>query len=163
MPIDPRIVLGVQSPNFDQPDPLERAGKSLALKGLMGQQEMQAMQMQQARQAMADEEAVRGAYQQAGGEFATLRALLQQRGAHKQLRELDKFDLEKRAKEATIGNDTAAAGKSKFDVDMAKLERGAALLDSARHQPSWEQALRTGAMTGVFAPEFVQQMGQQPF
>ena len=52
MPINPNIILGIQQPKFQMADPLESASKALQIQGLMGQQDMQGMQMQRARQGM---------------------------------------------------------------------------------------------------------------
>ena len=51
MPIDPRIILGIQAPQFKVADPLESAHKSLALQALMGQQELQGLQVDEARRS----------------------------------------------------------------------------------------------------------------
>ena len=51
MPIDPRIILGIQAPQFKVADPLESAHKSLALQALMGQQELQGLQVDEAKRS----------------------------------------------------------------------------------------------------------------
>lgn len=135
MPIDPNIIAGLKPAQIQQSDPLERYGKSLALKNLM-------MQGDAAERGLADDEAVRGAYQQAGGDSARLRALLQSGGQHKQLQALDKFELEKRDKEASIGSHNATAGKANYDVEKDKIERTSALLSVARDQPTWDAVRR---------------------
>lgn len=101
MAVDTSILSRIQPP---QPvalsDPLERYGKSLTLKNLM-------MQGDQQQQAFDDDRAVRDAYAQSGGDSATLRSLLTNRGSYKQIQALDKFELEKREKEAGIVEKTA--------------------------------------------------------
>lgn len=59
MPINPSIILGIQPAKFQLADPLESAQKSLALQHLMGQQDMQALQLDQTRRAQADQDRLR--------------------------------------------------------------------------------------------------------
>lgn len=156
MGIDSSIISRLVPAQIQQSDPLERYGKSLALKNLM-------MQGEQGERALADENAVRDAYRQSGGDSKALRALLQSGGQYKQIQALDKFELENEAKRATIGKDKAAAGKSQFDVDMGKLEHGAALLNEAKDPQTFATVLRVGQLTGTFAPEFVTKMTEQGY
>lgn len=51
MPINPNIILGVQTPKFQMADPLESASRALQIQGLMGQQDLQGLQLRQAQQA----------------------------------------------------------------------------------------------------------------
>jgi hypothetical protein len=157
MPIDPSIILGVKPARVA--DPLEGAQKSLALQGLLGQQEMQRMQLDQARRAEADEQAVKEAYRQSGGDSNALRALLTGRGAYKQIQALDKADLEKRNTEAQIGQRTAQADKAKYDIAIDKIQRGASILSTAQDQASYDSARRQLAMT--LGPEVLQGMPDQ--
>lgn len=171
MPIDPRIVLGVQAPHLEsrrtvQPlDPLDVAHKSMALQALMGQQQLQGLQLQQARQGMADEQAVREAYRASGGDSGMLRKLLGDRGAYKQLQELDKYELEAAGKRATIDKDQAAAAKSRYDVAIGDIKRVASILSTAQDQPSWDMARQVlvqekpdlaAKLPEQFNPQFVQ-------
>lgn len=146
-----------------QQDSLAQYGDALKIKALMGQGDLQALQMKQAQQGLDDEQAIRSAYQQSGGDPVKLRSLLQGGGQYKSLQTLDKLDLENQAKRATIGKDNAAASKSRFDVDLSKLQHGAALLDTVKDDASWNNALHIGQITGTFAPEFVQKMREQPY
>lgn len=156
MGIDASVIAGLRAPQIQQaPDPFDQYGKSLALRGLMQKGELQGMQMDEARRGLADEEALRSAYRQSGGDSAQLRALLQQGGQYKQIQALDKFDLERRGKEATIGKDESAGAKSKFDVHIGRLERGAALFAGATDQASYDNALRVGQLTETFSPEAI--------
>lgn len=140
MPIDPNIVLGIKNQPIIAQDPLEQYGKGLALKGLMGQQELQGLQMQQARQGVDDENAVRDAYRNAGGDNARLRALLQGGGQYKAIQALDKFELDKREKEAGIGAHIASTKKTELDAAVVQIERGASLLQGAKDQASYDAA-----------------------
>lgn len=102
MTIDPSIIAGLRQVQIQQPDPLEQYGKALTLKGLLGQQELQGLQTQQARQGVEDDAATRSAYQNAGGDNARLRSLLQSSGQYKAIQALDKFNLETDEKRSTI-------------------------------------------------------------
>lgn len=145
MPIDPNIILGIKPSQVPQlRDPMEEYGKSLTLKSLIGQSQ--------------DEDAVRSAYQQAGGDNARLRSLLQEGGQHRQIQALDKFDLEKRDKEASIAAHTASAGKSNFETQIGQIQHGSAILSTAKDQPSWDQARRVMSIT---FPSIASQLPEQ--
>ncbi len=145
MPIDPNIILGIKPSSVPQlRDPMDEYGKSLALKGLISQSQ--------------DEDAVRSAYQEAGGDSKRLRALLQQGGQHKQLQALDKFDLETAEKRSAIAKNDAAAGKSNFDTQIGQIQHGSAILSTAKDQPSWDQARRVMSIT---FPNIASQLPEQ--
>lgn len=154
MALDPSIPLGIKSPRIELDDPLDRAGKSFALQNLMRQGELQ-------QRALTDDEAVRAAYQQAGGDSARLRALLQGGGQFKALEALDTRELARRKAEADIRKDTAAAGKSEHDVHIDRLQRGAALFEFAKDQDSYDQVVRFGIMSGVFDPKVIESFPRQ--
>lgn len=111
MPIDPSIVLGVKPPRFEQDDPISMFGKVLGAKSALAQSDLQQLQMQQARQGIADEQALRSAYQQSGGDRVKLRELLTTGGQYKALRDLDKFEIDQKKAAAAIGKDESAAAK----------------------------------------------------
>ena len=161
MPIDPSLILGVRPVPVQAPDSIDRYAKIMNLRNAQDQGDLQGLQLQQAKQGLDDETAVRDIYRQAGGDNARLRALLTEKGLRKPLMELDKFDLESRAKEAAIAKDKATATKSTTDATIARLERGAAIFGTAKDQPSYDSALRYGVMTGVFTPEEVAKMPPQ--
>jgi len=148
-PLDPRIILGVQPPQIAQDDPLGRFSKLMAIKQAQ-------MQSEVAERGLSDEEAVRGAYRQAGNDPVALRALLQGGGQYKAVQALDKFGLEQSAQEANIGRDKAAASKSGFEERMLRLQHGASIWDTAKDQPSYDNALRVGVVTGVFDPKVLE-------
>ncbi len=66
MPIDPRIPLGYQSPQID--DPLTVQAKRLQLSDLMGRQQMQQMQMDEARRSQAEQQTLADLYRTAGND-----------------------------------------------------------------------------------------------
>ena len=134
MPIDPRIILGIQAPQFKVADPLESAHKSLALQALMGQQDMQAMQMRQAQQAEADDLATREAFKQ-GGDRAAIVQRLMQSGQYKPAQALEKYGLEADKARGEI-NKTRIEGMGKL-LDFQKQAAGAVLAN-----PTAENALQ---------------------
>lgn len=95
MPINPNIILGIKTPEIQQVDPLDRYAKSLTLKNLMAQGQMQDM-------ALQDDQAIRDAYKQSGGDAKKVRDILIQGGQYKQVQALDKSNLETEDKRATI-------------------------------------------------------------
>lgn len=141
MPIDSSIIGRLLPPKpIVQDDSMERYGKAVALKGLISKGE-------QEERLLADDTAVRDAYRQSGGDNTRLRALLRDGGHYTQLQALEKAELEKRAKEATIGKDEAAAGKSKFDVAIKEVEHGSAILQAAKDNPqAWPSIRRVFAL-----------------
>lgn len=164
MPIDPNIILGIRQAQISQQDPLSQFAKATALKQSMTAGDVQALQAQQARQSMSDEEAVRGAFRQSGGDNARLRALLTEGGQYKQLQALDAAELARREKESVIGKNTAATEKSKYDVAIDGIQRRASVLSLANPQ-NWSQVRRqiamenpqaAAAMPEQFDPTFVQ-------
>ena len=156
MPINPNIILGLRQSEYKAPDPIEQYGKAQTLKALMTQGEVQDLQAQQLRQGIADEEAVRDAYRTSGGDPTRLRAILQGGGQYKAIQALDKADLERRAKEASIAKDDADAKKKAFDTSISRLQHGAAVLGTARDQATYDIALQV--MARDFGPEAVRGM-----
>lgn len=144
-------------PVVQQQGPLDQYTQGLQLKHLMGQGDMQAMQLQQAQRATQDDMQLRDLF--ARNPNATPEQVMPinpQRGM--QMRK-DAVDIE--GKRATIDKDKAAAGKSQYEVQKDKLERGAALLANAKDQQSYDMVMTLGAQSGIFAPEFMQKAPRQ--
>lgn len=153
-PIDPGIIMGLQPMKRAAPsDPFEEHGSAMRLKALMGQNELQGLQTDQARRGMARDDARRDAYRRSAGDNKVLRSLLGEIGDVEGIQALEKFERDKLKDDAAIAKDRAAAGKSEFEVAMGKLERGAALLGSVKDQASYDAAIRIGKLTGTFRPE----------
>jgi hypothetical protein len=159
MPIDPSIIMGVRAPQIQQRDPMDVAQKGLAIKALMGQGEMQNMQLDQARRGMERDAQVREAYRQSQGDRSTLRRLLMEAGAGREVQELDKFDLDSRNTNAQIDQRTAAAAKSRHEIAIDAIQRGASILSTATDQPTYDAARRSLALT--LGPEIVAGMPEQ--
>ncbi len=148
MPIDASIISGIKPLQIpQQPDPFERGAKELTLKKLL--------------QESDDEQAVRSAYQQSGGDNARVRALLMQGGQARAVQALDKATLESDAKRAEIAKNTAAAGASENAVKLQTLAHGAALLDYATDQKSYETVMNIGRISGTFKPEVLAQFPKE--
>lgn len=170
MPIDPSIILAAtQKPLIDikQPDQLEEYGKALRLKALMGQQSLQELQQQEARDSLQSNQRVRGLF--ADNPNATAADVM--RIDPKRGLEMRKQEVEMEARRAATEKDRSAAGKSNFERHIMQLQHGAALLNTAKDQPSFEQAIKIGVANGVFpedaaakflqtgySPEYVEQL-----
>lgn len=144
-------------PAVQQQGPLDQYTQGLQLKHLMGQGDLQAMQLQQAQRAAQDDMQLRDLF--ARNPNATPEQVMPinpQRGM--QMRK-DAVDIE--GKRATIDKDKAAAGKSLYEINKDKLERGAALLANAKDQQSYDMVMTLGAQSGIFAPEFMQNAPRQ--
>ena len=134
MPIDTSIIGRLMPVKLQLADPLESAHKSLALQALMGQQDMQAMQMRQAQQAEADDLATREAFKQ-GGDRAAIVQRLMQSGQYKPAQALEKYGLEADKARGEI-NKTRIEGMGKL-LDFQKQAAGAVLAN-----PTAENALQ---------------------
>lgn len=156
MPIDPSIIMGLKPATFATQDPLDAAQKSLALQHLMGQQELQGVQVEQARQGMDDNTRLRALLasnpKDLPGELARAGFLDKSLQVQKDLREGRKV-------EADTTKSAAEAKKIDFDVGIRKLEHGAAVLGTAKDQASYDQAI--SVMAQSFGPESVAQMPPQ--
>lgn len=163
-PIDASIISGLRPPTPVQAvDPLERYSKSLALQGLLGQQDLQGLQLQTAKQGLQDDAATRAAYITGGGDAAKTRAAIVNSGNYKALNTFDKAQSEIDEKKSANRKNSSAADKSEFDVKMGKMQNGAALLNEAKDDASWQSVLRVGSMTGTFPPEFVDKFKSEPY
>lgn len=161
--VDTSILSRLQPLQVQQRDPLESYGKALTLKNLAGQGDLQALQLQQAQQGVADDQATRQAFTGAGGdESATLKALLSG-GQYKAAQALQTAILARKEKESTIGKNDATAGKTKLEADLLKLSHGAALLSEAKDPQSFATVLRIGAANGTFDQKFVEMATAQGY
>lgn len=139
MPIDPNIVAGLRPVQFQLPDPMEQYGKSLTLKNLM-------MQGDQAQRGIDDENAQREALMASAGDNKRYRELLANRGQHKAVQALDKFQLESDEKRARIGKEVAETDKTKYDIEIDRINRRSSILSTATDQASWDAARRVVAL-----------------
>jgi hypothetical protein len=123
MPIDPNIILqaGANRPQLN--DPLEQYGKSLALKGLLGQQDLQALQTQAARKNIADDELNSQALRESGGDQNKYGERLMALGLGKQYFANKKDILANKLTNSTIDKNTAEVPKIQGEVLDKALER----------------------------------------
>jgi hypothetical protein len=126
MPIDTSIIGRLMPAQFKVADPLEAAQKSLALQGLMGQQDMQAMAMKQAQQAEADDLATREAFK-AGGERSAIVQRLLGAGQWKAAQAVEKAGLDADKAKGDIAKTTT-------EVEAARAKQGRDLIASASPQ-----------------------------
>ena len=88
-------------------DPMAQYGQALQIKGLLGNQELQGLQLQQARQALAEDQATREAYSQSGGDYKKLKDLLYGKGLYKPAMAAEKAGLEATEKRGNISHKAA--------------------------------------------------------
>ena len=158
MPIDPRIIMGIQPTQFKMSDPLESAGKALTLQNLMGQQDMQGMQLRQAQQAEADDLATREAFK-AGGDQKAIIDRLMGAGQYKPAQALQKNMLDTRKTEGEINKGRADVMKSLLEIQ--KQGAGAVMANPTADSAlaAVDQFERTAVSLGM--PELSSQAAQQ--
>lgn len=106
MPIDPRIALQTQPIQID--DPLTVRARQAKLSDLLGQQQAQQMQLEDAQRARSDQMTLADIYRQTGGDFGQTREQLAQRGLGAQIPAFEKQHI--------------AAQKELTETDAAKLK-----------------------------------------
>ncbi len=143
-------------PVAPQPGPLDQYTQGLQLKHLMGQRDLQAMQLQQARQGMADDEAVRQFYSQPGDPRARIGDLFKVspkagfaaqksfQDADKSAADLDKVRAEAAIKKAEYLRDGLAGVRDQNSYSawlQDATARGAAIAKSApqAYDPNWQR------------------------
>lgn len=113
MPIDPRIPLGIAPPAYIDPQEienkrLERQYRLSSLRGAEQQQQIQAMQMRQAEQELADDQAFRSALR-GGAQGADLVKIAPKQGTAflKTQNEMKAADLKRQMNELKLGHEKA--------------------------------------------------------
>lgn len=101
-------IYNLLKPVAPPPDPIQQYGQAMQLRTLMGQQELQGLQTQQARKGIADEEATAAAYRESGGDQKKLLEQLYGRGLYKPAQAVEKNQLE--------------TGKLRAETDRARAE-----------------------------------------
>jgi len=144
-------------PVVQQEGPLDQYTKSLQLKHLLGQGDLQALQLQQAQQSADSQAKLRDLFSRNPNATPDQVMGIDPKTGF----QMRKDALEGDVKRASIGKDNAAAAKSQFEVHKEKLERGAALLANAKDQQSYDMVMTLGAQSGIFAPEFMQKAPRQ--
>lgn len=132
MAIDPSIIFQLQQ--YKAPDQMQGMQQAMTIGNLMQQAQMGRLQMQQHEQAMADDQAVRQAYQSAGGDEAKIGETLRQSGQYKAYQAFQK-SLQERAKEK------AATDKSLMDTRGKAFEIQRGLTASLALNPTDENVV----------------------
>lgn len=132
-------------------DPVQQYGKMLQLRGLMGQQEMQAMQMDQLRRAQADEDVAREVAREAGGDLVKMRDLFNQRGLPQKAMAIEDAMLKRRKGEADIGKTEADTGKARAETLLKQTTYMRDRLAGVQDQAGYNAWLEEGAR--LFGPD----------
>lgn len=132
MAIDPRIALGVQPVQIQSP--LANFGQALQLKDLIGQQDMRALQMEQARESMARQNRLRTIMEQSGGEPAKAIPAMRAAGFYGEAAEMEKTGAE-------VAYKQSQTSKNQNDIARQMQDDLYAAIGSATDQASYEQAL----------------------
>lgn len=109
MPINPQIALSYRSPDIQPFDPVADTQQKLTLKQLM-------LQSKAAQDSYDEDQAVRDAYKQSGGDVTRLRDLLTQGGHYKAVQSFDKADLENKKIKAELGAKSAETAAKKIAI-----------------------------------------------
>src|SRR3990172_5437710 len=108
MPVDASIYSLIRPPQAP-PNPIEQYGQTLQLKNLMGQGTIQ-------DRAIAEDEAIRRAYAESGGDPVKLKTLLYGAGLHKPAMEAEKYLREKSVSDANLA-------KTNLESNLLKIKQ----------------------------------------
>jgi hypothetical protein len=150
MPIDPNIALQVRQPQFESP--LRSAGQAMQLRGLMGQQEMQGLQMAEMRRAQEERTALRALLAE-GGDMATLPERLMRGGHVEAGLKFQKANLDNR-------KTTADIGKTELEAGALATKTFADTMAGVTDQASYQGAMSALAQNPAFVP-MLKQLPQQ--
>lgn len=127
MPIDPRIALGFVPPQID--DPLTVQTKQLQLSDLMGRQQAQQMQFQQAQREQSDQRTLADLYRTAGSDPTKLIQGMAERGLGARIPAFQK-------QQADTGKINAEAEAKKFELAKHKLDVTGRTISSIASNPN---------------------------
>lgn len=140
MALNVGFIANQRQPQIDIPDPVADQAKGYQLREL-------AMKDRMTQQAMADDQAQRQAFTQAGGDRAKYLQALATGGNYKAYQAAEKAGLDTRKAEADIGHVNAQTNKQQTDAQLAMLERGSSILATAKDQRSYDAARQALAQT----------------
>src|SRR5262245_9419344 len=155
MAIDPSISLGVRVPqfNFQMPSPIEQQGRLMTLRGLMDQQQLRQLQIDQARQEMATAQQEREAAER-------FRSLYTDPNNPPSATDVYR----------TLGTKGAAVVKTQADIDKQNLDnaitranRFAQVANTVTDAPSRNRAVMQLMSEGVLSPQQARDITAQPF
>ena len=101
------------------------------------------MKAQQDQQGMADDNALRSAYQQSGGDNNALLKILQGGGRYKAAQAVQKSMSEQAKAAADLAASGATTDKTKMETTIKRLEHGASILSTATDDQTYAIALQT--------------------
>jgi hypothetical protein len=97
-------------------DPVAQYGNVMAIQNAMNQNRLADLQYKQLQTAQSDEEAVKNAFTQAGGDLTGARNALMQKGLYKPALALDEAERKRRMEAANITEKDIKAAKDKLDI-----------------------------------------------
>lgn len=150
MAIDPRIALGVQPVQLQ--DPTNQLAKLLQVQNAQQTGQLNMLTLRDKERSMADEDQMRDLTRQAGGDMGRLRELAFGAGNYKQGMALDKTIGERKTAEL-------AQRKAALEEQLKKFEVAGQIMAPVRDQAGWEVARQQTAQ--VFGPDAAAQMPLQ--
>lgn len=150
MGIDPRIALGVQPVQLQ--DPTNQLAKMLEIQGAQDNRKLNMLKMGEYERGLADENQMRDLTRQAGGDMGKLRDLTYGAGNYKQGMALDKTIGERKTTDL-------ANRKTELEGHLKKFEVAGQIMSNVRDQASWEVARQQTAQ--VFGQDAAAQMPPQ--
>lgn len=150
MAIDPRIALGVQPVQLQ--DPTNQLAKMLEIQGAQDNRKINMLTLRDKERSMADEDQMRDFTRQAGGDMGRLRDLVYGAGNYKQGMALDKTIADRKTAEL-------AQRKAALEEDLKNFEVAGQIMAPVRDQAGWEVARQQTAQ--VFGPDAAAQMPLQ--
>jgi hypothetical protein len=139
MPIDPRIALGVQP--FQIQDPTNQLAKMLQMQGAQQTNALNGLKMDEYQRARAEENKLSALTRESGGDMTKLRDLLMGAGNYKQGMALNKTLADQRQAEAL-------AKKTQLETDLTKLDMGGRILGGVTDEASYQHARAVAKATG---------------
>jgi len=153
MPIDPRIVMGIQPIPVPQGDQASAIQKSLILANLLDQGEANRLTMGERRRELESNDRVRALLgENPNATPEQVMAIDPRRGM-----EFGKYRTEEAGKRATIAKDEALARKADAERELKQLEVGTAVLAYAKDPVSFETIMRSGMFPQNMADQALQQ------
>lgn len=140
-------IYGLLKPVAPPPDPLAQYGQAMQLRTMMGQQELQGLQTQQARRGMDREQRLSDLFAAGKPTTEQIMAIDPKTGIAYAKSQLESQKLQ------------SGIDKDKLDTTIKHLEYGATILGTAKDQPSYDMALKV--MAEKFGPDAVAKMPQQ--
>lgn len=136
------LIRPVQPPQLD--GPADQYTKLLTIRDLLRRGELGALQLQQAKQGIADDDVYRAAAMESGGDYGKLRDLLLQKGNPKAALSVGEAARKASLDEANIAKTKAETGKATAETHLKQMQGMRDALASVRDQASydaWKEAM----------------------